>query len=420
MLKTYETAGIAAALNAPDTAACIDSWCQEYETTEGIIPDKELIMQGVQLLRSIQVQTDAPLTVWKKADWYAQTTGIQGGARVRELLSSFAASGLLDYESKAEPIIDSEVFQSPEAQELLFKMIQENNLNTVKLLIEGGIDLHILDDQALHLAITHALNNSLYNEIPDSWHYKAAISDSHTPPECRMMKLLLLNGADPNARAGLFLHKAVACQNIPITKILIDAGADVSAYSESLIKIAYSRMDMKMINFLFKNGASLANLEPSVIEMLQESLPDNTVPPVKPSGFQKSAKFSPYEYVMDSRKVLVEKIKENLQTTRRLIPPAWDREAFKPHNPVSNVVYRGVNRMRLIYAAISNNYQDSRWCTQKQALKAGWTIKKGAQPVICEKWIFAEVVPVLDKNNKPVLDSNKKPVTKTVQLPGPS
>lgn len=99
---------------------------------------------------------------------------------------------------------------------------------------------------------------------------------------------------------------------------------------------------------------------------------------------------SAYEIVMDNRKELVNKILTNMRKGYIWSPNAWSSKALTPHNPVSGAYYLGGNRIRLMMAAIENNYQDPRWVTYKQAEKCGWSVKKGEKSVLLEKWIFEE------------------------------
>lgn len=62
----------------------------------------------------------------------------------------------------------------------------------------------------------------------------------------------------------------------------------------------------------------------------------------------------------------------------------WDSSSVfsMPHNPVSNVRYRGMNSLWLM----SRGGDDPRWMTYKQAEKMGWQVKKGERGTQIEYW----------------------------------
>ena len=97
----------------------------------------------------------------------------------------------------------------------------------------------------------------------------------------------------------------------------------------------------------------------------------------------------------------------------------WTRAAFSPHNPFSNAVYKGGNRIRLMLTAYLNQYDDPRWATFKQISDAGYRVKKGAHGVTCEKWSFYKEQNVRDEDGKVVKDRNGKTMKEVVELPHP-
>lgn len=58
----------------------------------------------------------------------------------------------------------------------------------------------------------------------------------------------------------------------------------------------------------------------------------------------------------------------------------------RPYNVINNSIYRGVNAFWLSYKQKEMGYQDSRWCTYKQANEKGWRIKKGEKGTKVEFW----------------------------------
>lgn len=120
---------------------------------------------------------------------------------------------------------------------------------------------------------------------------------------------------------------------------------------------------------------------------------------------------SNYDVLNESRKELVNTIVELMKQEGLNWTKCW-ASAVRPYNPVSDIKYRGGNKIRLSVAAYVNEYVDPRWLTYKQAQEAGWQVKKGSQGVRLEKWIFERTETVKD----PITGKDKK---QTVQLERP-
>lgn len=99
-----------------------------------------------------------------------------------------------------------------------------------------------------------------------------------------------------------------------------------------------------------------------------------------------------FDRVMEERKLLVEKIIENMKQGYILPKPQWDSGSFSFHNPVSNAVYRGSNMLKLWMASEAKGYEDTRFMTFKQAQSKGWKVKKGETGIRLEKYIFEKQV----------------------------
>ena len=117
-----------------------------------------------------------------------------------------------------------------------------------------------------------------------------------------------------------------------------------------------------------------------------------------------------HEIVMENRKKLVNCIIENMKKGYVWSPKAWDSTALSPYNPTSNCHYLGGNRVRLMMAAIEQEYQDPRWCTFEQAQRNGWSVQRGAKSVLLEKWIFDETKTIEDSQGNKV--EIKEPLNK--------
>ena len=95
-----------------------------------------------------------------------------------------------------------------------------------------------------------------------------------------------------------------------------------------------------------------------------------------------------YDIIREDRKKLVDKIIEMMRQGTFGNSEIWNSEAMRPQNPLTNIRYKGGNRMRLMAAVVANGYTDPRWATHRQIAAAGYHVNAGEHGVICEKWIY--------------------------------
>lgn len=98
-----------------------------------------------------------------------------------------------------------------------------------------------------------------------------------------------------------------------------------------------------------------------------------------------------YEKVMENRKKLAEVLLGNIQNGY-LLGKDVPENFLTPENPVTNMTYRGVNRLNLIMAAVERGCSDPRWLTFEQLKKEGYYLKRGSKGVLCEYWDFGNSV----------------------------
>lgn len=108
---------------------------------------------------------------------------------------------------------------------------------------------------------------------------------------------------------------------------------------------------------------------------------------------------SAFEIVMDDRKKLVEEMIVRIKNGATL-SQIWNPYGLMPMNPISNVTYKGGNRLRLTNAVMKNDYKDPRWMTLKQLSSQGYHKKPSESGVLCEKWIFEKKERKKDENGK--------------------
>lgn len=116
---------------------------------------------------------------------------------------------------------------------------------------------------------------------------------------------------------------------------------------------------------------------------------------------------SAMEIVKEDRKALASKIVGMMQQGYFFNKEEWNREALRPQNPLSNVKYKGGNRLRLMTMVIEHGYKDPRWATARQYSEKGYFIKKGEHGVLCEKWIFEKQKKVKDQDGQDTYETVK-------------
>lgn len=131
-------------------------------------------------------------------------------------------------------------------------------------------------------------------------------------------------------------------------------------------------------------------------------------------GCEKMKKKTAADIVYENRKEMVNEIISNIKNGYIFPAEKWDRNMFRPQNPITDVKYRGVNKFRLALAAAINGYKDPRWVTYNQVKNTkGLSFKNydRSQGILCEKWIFEKKVK--EKNEDGLLEE------KTVKLSRP-
>ncbi|MGT2457728.1 zincin-like metallopeptidase domain-containing protein [Cupriavidus basilensis] len=126
--------------------------------------------------------------------------------------------------------------------------------------------------------------------------------------------------------------------------------------------------------------------------------------------------------VRDYRQALTDKIIEQLQAGTAPWQKPWDaREGGDrlPYNATTGKPYRGANSLWLSMVGGANGFEDSRWCTFKQAEQQGWQVRKGSKGVRIEFYRFTDQVPMVDGQGNPVLDAEGKQKKQSVALERP-
>ena len=111
---------------------------------------------------------------------------------------------------------------------------------------------------------------------------------------------------------------------------------------------------------------------------------------------------------------LIQQLKEGTAPWQKPWVPG-ESGAFLPYNPVTGNRYKGINSIYLL----SQDRDDQRWMTYKQAAGLGGQVRKGEKGTGIQYWKFTEEHIKKDDNGKPVLDSEGNPVKEVVRLERP-
>ena len=94
----------------------------------------------------------------------------------------------------------------------------------------------------------------------------------------------------------------------------------------------------------------------------------------------------------------------------------WDKEAVLPLNPTTGKRYKGINAVHLM----SQDREDPRWMTYKQAQSEGAQVQKGETSTSIQYWKFnEEKTKINNTTGKPVRDDSNKIVKESVRLKNP-
>ncbi|HLP81865.1 MAG TPA: strawberry notch family protein, partial [Nitrosomonas sp.] len=94
---------------------------------------------------------------------------------------------------------------------------------------------------------------------------------------------------------------------------------------------------------------------------------------------------------------------------------AGESGSFLPYNPTTGNRYKGINALHLM----SQDRDDQRWMTYKQASEAGGQVRKGEKGTGIQYWKFTEEHTQKDDNGNPVLDGDGNLVKVVVRLERP-
>jgi hypothetical protein len=125
----------------------------------------------------------------------------------------------------------SRIIDNIDINEIFINVAELGYLETVKILINRGADIHIDNDEAIRWA---SLNGHL-----------------------EIVKFLFGKGADIHADNNCAIRMASKNGHFEIVKFLFDKNADIHADNDYAIRLASSNGHLKIVKFLFGKGANI-------------------------------------------------------------------------------------------------------------------------------------------------------------------
>ncbi len=111
---------------------------------------------------------------------------------------------------------------------------------------------------------------------------------------------------------------------------------------------------------------------------------------------------------------LIKQLEEGTAPWQRPWNPG-ESGGFLPYNPATDNRYKGINSLYLL----SQDRDDQRWMTYKQATEAGAQVRKGEKGTGIQYWKFVDEHIKKDAAGKPLIDNDGKPVKELVKLERP-
>ena len=87
-----------------------------------------------------------------------------------------------------------------------------------------------------------------------------------------------------------------------------------------------------------------------------------------------------------TREMLVNEYVKSLEQDQLPWIKEWGSKP--PHNAITKTPYRLYNKVLLWYIQERNHYEDSRWCTIRQAESREWFVKKGEKSIPLEFYYY--------------------------------
>ncbi len=93
-----------------------------------------------------------------------------------------------------------------------------------------------------------------------------------------------------------------------------------------------------------------------------------------------------------------------------------EMKMLRPHNPETGTFYQGNNALTLFLASMDKGYNDSRWMTYNQALKAGGKVRTGEHGIPLVRVNYGKEEPEVDAQGRPIVDAQGKLKMKFIPL----
>jgi len=142
---------------------------------------------------------------------------------------------------------------------LLRSAVWKNNIESVKLLLESGADVHVWNDYVLEYASEKGYIEivNLLLRHGEELHTSKGLREAVKNGNLDIVKVLIEGGADIHAFKNEALRLAIKNNHNTITKVLVNNGADIHIEEDLGFRMAAKEGNFEMVNFFFKSGANI-------------------------------------------------------------------------------------------------------------------------------------------------------------------
>ena len=109
----------------------------------------------------------------------------------------------------------------------------------------------------------------------------------------------------------------------------------------------------------------------------------------------------------DYRQQVVDQLIEAMENNNAPWQIPWEQGKLyqRPHNPITNKPYRGINSLMLETISNKYGYEDPRYMTYKQASELGGQVRRGEKSTPIEYWQWSKSIKAVDEQGKTSMKS---------------
>ena len=144
---------------------------------------------------------------------------------------------------------------------ILGKRYELFNVETIKMLIEAGADVHADDDYALIYSaangysevVKYLVEEGAYVHAENDYALRLSAEYGHS----EVVKYLIEKGADIHALNDFALHVSANNGHFEVVKYLIEKGADIHADNDYALRYSAENGQLEVVKYLIEKGANI-------------------------------------------------------------------------------------------------------------------------------------------------------------------